>query len=249
MKKEDITKVLSGTNDEFITEAAEFIKAKKQAVSIKDIFLKAPLAATVVILLLIGTIAYTTANRTNWSSRIRFDNGSTEQIVENAIYKVIPDTAPKTEEYGNMIPMTISEAEMYLGFNILQYLKAENPTVNYDTSLNKNGKIARVDLWWPRIVTDGTDNGKSINQSVYMLNFGAEEGYVLAFEEGLDAMGHKILLDKIYIDELDTQALCYTAGDDPDCIRVTFVYDNVMYSFTGHGYTLNEMISVIKELE
>ena len=71
----------------------------------------------------------------------------------------------------------------------------------------------------------------------------------LAFEEGLDAMGHKILIDKIYIDELDTEALCYTAGDDPDWITVTFVYDNVMYSFTGHGYQLKEIISVIKELE
>ncbi len=249
MKKEDITKILSEINDDFITEAADIKKEKTKTTNIKDLFLKAPLAATVVILLLVGTIAYTAASRTNWSSLIRFDDGSTEQIVENAFFKAIPDTVPKTEEYGNMLQMSHAEIEALLGFDILHYVNAENPTVNYDTSLNKDGSIARVDLWWPRIVTDGTEDGKSINQSVYMLNIGAEEGYVLAFEEGVDAMGRKILLDKIQIDELDTDALCYTAGDDPGRITVTFVYDNIMYSFTGHEYTLDEIISVIKELE
>lgn len=249
MKKDNITKVLSDINDEFIIESAEYKKGKTKITNLRDLFVKAPLAATVVILLLIGTIAYTAASRTNWSSSIIFDDGSTEQIVENAFFKAIPDTAPKNKEGGNKLPMSHTEIEAILGFDILHYANAENATVNYDTSLNKDGSIARVDLWWPRIVTDGTEDGKSINQSVYMLNIGAEEGYVLAFEEGLDAMGHKILLDKIHIDELDTEALCYTAGDDPDRITVTFVYDSIMYSFTGHGYTLDEIISVIKELE
>ena len=249
MKNDNITKILSGIKDEYITEAADYKKEKQSSINIKDLFLKAPIAATVVILLLIGTIAYTTASRTNWSSSIMFDDGSTEQIAENAVFKVIPDTAPKTQEGSNMLPMTIAEVESFLNFDILNYPDSENPTVNYDTHLNKDGSIARVSLWWPRIVTDGTEGGKSINQSVYMLNFGAEEGYVLAFEEGLDAMGHKVLLDKIYLNELDTEALCYTAGDDPDSITVTFVYDNVMYSFSGQGYSLDEIVSVIKELE
>lgn len=249
MKKDNITKILSEINDEYITEAADYKKEKQNGMSIKDLFLKAPVAATVVILLLIGTIAYTAASRTNWSSSVMFDDGSTEKLVENAFFKAIPDTAPKNKEGGNMLPMTIEEAESFLHFDILNYPNSESPTVNYDASLNKDGSIARVDLWWPRIVTDGTENGKSINQSVYILNIGAEEGYVLAFEEGLDAMGHKILLDKIQIDNLDTEAICYTAGDDPDRITVTFVYDNVMYSFTGQGYSLDEIISVIKELE
>lgn len=248
MKKEAISKVISGINDEYIAEAANYNK-KTKTTNIRDLFVKVPLAATVVILLLVGTIAYTAASRTNWSSSIKFDNGSTEQIVENAFFKAIPDTAPKTPEYSNMLQMSHKEIEALLGFDILHYANAENATVNYDTSLNKDGSIARVDLWWPRIVTDGTENGKSINQSVYMLNIGAEEGYVLAFKEGIDAMGHKILLDKIHIDALDTEALCYTAGDAPDRISVTFAYDNIMYSFTGHGYTLDEIISLIKELE
>ena len=249
MKKEDISKVLSEINDEYVTEAADFSNENSKNISIKDLFIKAPVAATVVILLLIGTIAYTAASRTNWSSSIQFHDGSTEQIAENAFFKVIPDTAPKTKEFDNMLPMTHAEVEAVLGFDILHYANAENPTVNYDTSLNKDGSIARVDLWWPRIVTDGTEDGKSISQSVYMLNIGAEEGYVLAFEEGIDAMGHKILLDKIYIDKLDTDVLCYTSGDDPDRITLTFVCDNIMYSFTGQGYKLNEIISVIKELK
>ncbi|MBQ2963234.1 MAG: hypothetical protein IJE14_01105 [Clostridia bacterium] len=249
MRKDDISTVLSEINDEYITEAAEFKSKNSKKASIKDLFIKAPVAATIVILLLIGTIAYTAASRTNWSSSIKFDDGSTEQIVENAFFKAIPDTAPKTQEYSNMLPMSHEEIEALLGFDILHCANAENTTVNYDTSLNKDGSIARISLWWPRIVTDGTENGKSINQSVYMLNIGAEEGYVLAFEEGIDAMGNKILLDKIYIDKFDTDAVCYTAGDAPDRISVTFAYDNIMYCFTGHGYTLDEIISLIKELE
>lgn len=249
MKKDAIEKALSEISDDFIAEAAEFGKDKRKTSSIKQLFVKAPLAATVVILLLIGTIAYTAASRTNWSSSIKFDDGSTEQIVENAFFKDIPDTAPKKQEFASMLQMSHEEIEAYLGFDILHCLDAENDTVNYDTSLNKDGSIARIDLWWPGIVTDGTENGKSINQSVYILNIGAEEGYVLAFEEGIDAMGHKILLDKIHVDELDTDVLYYTSGDDPDRISVTFAYDDVMYSFTGHGYTLDEIISVIKELE
>ena len=249
MRKDDISTVLSEINDEYITEAAEFKSNNSKKASIKDLFIKAPVAATIVILLLVGTIAYTAASRTNWSSSIKFDDGSSEQIVENAFFKDIPDTAPKKQEFASMLQMSHEEIEAYLGFDILHCLDAENDTVNYDTSLNKDGSIARIDLWWPGIVTDGTENGKSINQSVYILNIGAEEGYVLAFEEGIDAMGHKILLDKIHVDELDTDVLCYTSGDDPDRISVTFAYDDVMYSFTGHGYTLDEIISVIKELE
>ncbi len=249
MKKEDISKILDGINNEYIEEAAAYTTEKPKIRNIKDLFIKAPLAATIVILLIVGTIAYTAASRTNWSSSVQFDDGSTAQIIENAMFKAIPDTAPKTEEYGNMLPMTHAEVEAVLGFDILHHKEAENPTVNYDTSLNKDGSIARVDLWWPQIFSDGTEGGKYLNQSVYMLNAGAEEGYVLAFTEGIDAMGHKVLLDEIHIDKLEVDAVCYTAGDMPDRITVTFVYENVMYSFTGNGYTLDEIIKVIKELE
>ena len=62
MKKEDITKVLSGINDEYIIEAADFKKEKTKITNIRDLFVKAPLAATVVILLLVGAIAYTAAS-------------------------------------------------------------------------------------------------------------------------------------------------------------------------------------------
>lgn len=249
MKKEDITKVFENINDSYIEEAVSFNAKKGRIIGIKDLFIKAPLAATVVILLLVGIMVYTAANRTNWSSSVQFDDGSTAQIIENAMFKEIPEDAPKTEEFGNMLPMTHEKVEAILGFDILCYENAENPTVNYDTSLNKDGTIARVDLWWPGIVSDGTENGKSINQSVYMLNVGAEEGYILPFIEGLDAMGNKVLLDKIHIEELNVDAVCYTAGDMPDRITVTFVYDDIMYSFTGNGYMLDEIIGVIKELK
>lgn len=249
MKKDDISKVIANIDDTYIQEAATCTAKQEKSASIKGLFIKAPLAAAVIILLLVGTIAYTAANRTNWSSSVRFDGGSQAEIIESAMFKSIPDTAPKTEEYGNMLPMTHAEVEAILGFDILQYELSQNPTVNYDTSLNEDGTIARVSLWWPRILSDGEENGKSLNQSVYMLNYGAEEGYVLAFIEGLDAMGEKKLLDENYIEELGVNAVCYTSGGDSNRITVTFAYDNVLYDFTGNGYTLEEIISVIKELK
>lgn len=249
MKKKDIQKIIDNIDNNYIEEAANYNVNKVKNIGIKNLFFKAPLAATIVILLLIGTIAYTAANRTNWSSSVQFDDGSTAQIIENAMFKEIPYDAPKTEEHGSMLPMTHAKVEAILGFDILCYENAENPTVNYDTSLNKDGTIARVDLWWPGIVSDATEDRKSIDQSVYMLNVGAEEGYILPFIEGIDAMGKKVLLDEIHIEELNVDAVCYTAGDSAERITVTFVYDDVMYNFTGNGYTLDEIIEVIKELK
>lgn len=249
MKKDDISKIIGSMNSKHIEEAASYTPKKGKVISIKDLFIKAPLAATIVILLLAGTIAYTAANRTNWSSSIHFDDGSEVQIIENAVFKKIPDDMPKTGEYDNMTPMTHEKIEALLGFDILHYENAQNTTVNYSTDQNSDGRIARVDLWWPRILSEGEEGEKSLNQSVHMLNEGADTGYVLAFEEGLDAMGEKVLLDEIRIEQLDVNAVCYTSGDDSDRITVTFVYDNIMYDFTGHGYTLEEILSVIKELK
>ncbi len=249
MKRNDIDTVITSINSNYIEEAADCTAKKGKAIGIKDLIVKAPVAAAIVILLLIGTVAYTAANLTNWSSSIRFDDGSEVQIIENAVFKAIPDDAPKTGEYDNMMPLTHEKVEALLGFDILHYEQSQNPTVNYSTHQNEDGRIARVDLWWPRILSEGEENEKSLNQSVYMLNEGADNGYVLAFKEGLDAMGHKVLLDEVYIEELEVNAICYTAGDDHGRITVTFVYDNVMYDFTGHGYSLDEIITVIKELK
>ncbi len=249
MKKSDISKVIGNISDNYIEEAADYTAKKVRITNIRDLFIKAPVAAAVIILLLVATIAYTAATRTNWSSSVQFDDGSRVEIIDNALFKQIPNDAPKTEEYGNMLPMTHAKVEAILGFDILHYEKSQNPELNYDTSLNKDGTIARIDLWWPRILSEGEESEKSINQSVYMLNEGAEEGYILPFIEGIDAAGEKELLDEIHIEELDVNAVCYTSGGDYDRITVTFVYDNVMYSFTGNGYTLEEIIAVVKELK
>lgn len=248
MKPDNLNKVIEAIDDSFIDEASSYSPPEKKAANLKSLFIKAPVAATVIILLLIGAIAYTTANMTGWSSSIRFEDGSEAEIIDSALFKNIPDTAPKTKEGENMLPMTHAEVEANLGFDILCYENAHSKTVNYSTLQNKDGRIARVSLWWPEILVEGEANEKMLSQSVYMLNTGADQGYIAAFKEGVDAMGHKKLLDEIFIVELGINAVCYTASDMPEIITVTFVHDSIMYSFTGHGYTLEEIISVLKQL-
>ena len=83
-----------------------------------------------------------------------------------------------------------------------------------------------------------------------MLNEGADEGYVLAFKEGIDAIGGKELENTInvFINSVETKVVIYTYDDNEERLNATFVYDDILYSLSGYGYTQEEMISVIKQM-
>ena len=186
----------------------------------------------------------------NWSTSIRLEDGTEIKISENNTYKQIPNNAPKTyktEDDIGTISMTHKEIEDVLGFDILKYENVTNDIIGYRTSLNKDKSIGRVDLWWANFINE--ENGKSLSVSISILNKNADEGYVLAFEEGIDATGGKNIENSYKSNNLNTDVIIYTNNWDSSRITATFVYDNVLYQYIGHNFTKDEIISIIESLK
>ncbi len=170
MKRENISKVIGNLNDKHISEAENYTSTAKHY-SIKSFFIKAPIAACLILCLLVGTVAYAGYEAYEWSTGILFEDGSKVQLVENATFKEIPDSAPKTERTEDSIgriKMTHAEIEKVLGFNILGYDKATSDEICYDTMQNDDGTIGRIDLWWPDFLEISEE--KRITLSISMLN-------------------------------------------------------------------------------
>lgn len=250
MKKESISKVINHIDSRHIVEAENFKNKKVKTSKIKMFFLKMPVAACLVMCLLVGTVAFAAYEAYNWTTSILFEDGSKVQLVENATFKEIPDSAPKTERTDDnigTISMTHTEIEEVLGFNILSYDGATSYEMGYKTMQNKNGTIGRIDLWWADFLEISEE--KKMTLHISMLNKGADEGYVLAFEEGQDAAGGKVLENVIIDNSLDTKIVVYKSDSHDNKITISFVYDNVMYQFDGFDFTESEMIAIIEQMK
>jgi len=249
MKRENISKVIENINEKHITEAENYTSTENRY-GIKTFFIKAPVAACLILCLLVGTVAYAAYEAYEWSTSILFEDGSKVQVVENATFKEIPDSAPKTqrtEDSSGYIKMTHSEIEETLGFNILSYDNATSHEMSYRTEQNDDGTIGRIDLWWADFLEISEERRMTLHIS--MLNKGADEGFILAFEEGQDAAGGKKLENIVTIDSLDTKVIVYTSGSHDNKITMTFVHDNVLYQFGGYDFTEIEMLSVIEQMK
>ena len=249
MKRESISKVIGNINENHISEAENYTSTVKRN-RVKTLFIKAPIAACLVLCLSVGMVAYAAYEAYEWSTSILFDDGSKVELVENATFKEIPDSAPKTERNEDSIgtiKMTHAEVEKVLGFNILGYDKATSDEMGYKTMQNKDGTIGRIDLWWADFLEISED--KQMTLHISMLNKGADEGYILAFEEGLDAAGGKKLENVITLESLDVKIIVYTSGSHDNKLTMSFVYDNVLYEFGGFDFTESEMLSVIEQMK
>ena len=145
--------------------------------------------------------------------------------------------------------MNYNEVEKNLGFKILKLKKSNTDEIYYSTELNDNNQIGRVDLWIPYFVKE-SDN-KYISASISMLNKGADEKYILAFEEGLDASGGKNNFEEYYSNNLDTKIIIYsysTSNSNNRYIKATFIYDDVLYIFTSKNIVNNDLINYIDSL-
>lgn len=249
MKRESISKVIGNINENHISEAENYTSPVKRY-SIKSFFIKVPVAACLILCLLVGTVAYAAYEAYEWSTSILFEDGSKVELVENATFKEIPDSAPKTERTEDSIgtiKMTHAEVEKVLGFNILGYDKATSNEMGYKTMQNKDGTIGRIDLWWADFLEINEE--KQMTLHISMLNKGADEGFILAFEEGQDAAGGKKLENVVTVDSLDTKIVVYKSDSHNNKITMTFVYDNVLYQFGGYDFTESEMLSVIEQMK
>lgn len=250
MKKEIISKSLNEIDLVYVEEAINFSSSKK---SNRLMFIKMPLVAVVLILLLFSTIAVAGINIYQNASQIKFQDGSSVQLYENVPFRKIPDTAVKSDEYSK-IPMTFEQVAEILGFKILNYKDAFENEINYSTSLNKNGSIAVVDLWWASFLKESEE--KYATYSARILNENADEGYVYPFIEGIDAAGGMEYNETYKINSLDVDAVIYTIGNSPygenvsdGRVSVQFVYDNVLYKLDFWNYTNDEIKIILEELE
>lgn len=249
MKIEKLVDAIGGIEEIKIKEAKNYSPAVKRN-SIKSLFLKAPVAACLILCILVGTVAYAAYEAYEWSTSILFEDGSEVKLVENATFKEIPDSAPKTERTEDnigTISMTHSEIEKALGFDILNYDGATSDIIGYETMQNDDGTIGRIDLWWADFLEISEE--KQMTLHISMLNKGADEGFVSAFEEGQDAAGGKKLENIVTLDSLDAKVVIYKSNSHDNKITMTFVYDNVLYQFGGYDFTESEMLSVIEQMK
>ena len=210
-------------------------------------------AAIVIGCLVFGGVAYAGTTLTDWKSVISFfdkDGNETQVTVsDEAFFKELPDGLPVPGDGEPMIAMGRDEVEGLLGFKILDSELSPDSTVfNYDAYVNKNdGAVAVVSLCCPGFVEERET--KNINCSIDILSTNAEEGYILPFIEGKDAMGGKLHIETYKIEALNTNAVIYSAVDAENLLKATIVYDDVYYTISAYEYTLDEFKSILITLE
>ncbi len=249
MKTDKLIDAIGMIDEQKITNA-KVTRNASQRFSIKALFLKAPIAVCLVLCLLLGTVAAAAYGAYQWSSSILFEDGTKVSIIENASFKEIPESAPKTERTEDnigTITMTHAEIEKALGFDILYYNDATSNDIGYTTMQNKDGTIGRIDLWWANFLK--VNDNKFMTLSISMLNKGADEGYILAFEEGKDAAGGKKLENIVTVNSLDIKIVVYKSDSHDNKITITFVYDDIFYQFGGFDFTEDEMLAVIEQMK
>lgn len=184
----------------------------------------------------------------SFSTNINVENNKSIKLSDNINFKNISKDA-LIFTGDSQYQMNYNEVEKNLGFKILKLKENNTYEIYYSTELNDNNQIGRVDLWIPYFVKE-SDN-KYISASISMLNKGADEKYILAFEEGLDASGGKDNFEEYYSNNLDTKIIIYsysTSNSNNRYLKATFVYDDVLYIFTGMNMSKDDLINYINGL-
>ena len=251
MKKEELSAAMSDIDLKFIDEAENYDMSKRKIIR-RPLSRMAVAAIIISSIILIGGVAYAVTALTSWESVISFfdkDGNETQVTVsDEAFFKELPDGLPVPGDGEPMIPMTKNEVVELLGFNILgSDLSTESTVFNYNAYANNKDKaVAVVGLWVPNFIKESET--KNINMSISILSTKAEEGYILPFIEGKDAMGGKVHIDTYKIETLDANAVIYTAGSEEGLFKATFVYDDVSYTISSYNYTLDELKAILNPL-
>ena len=249
MKKEELSAAMSDIDVRFIEEAENYDMSKRKI--IKRPLSRIAVAAIVIGCLLFGGVAYAGVALTDWKSVISFfdDKGNKTDITvsDEAFFKELPDGLPIPGDGEPMIQMTKDKFEELLGFKILWSELSTTSEINYDAFANKNdGAVAVVSIWCPSFIEESET--KTICYDMEILSTNAEEGYILPFIEGKDAMGGKLYIDTYELENLSINAVIYTSDWKPDRLTATFVYDNLYYSFIADNYSLEEFLSILNTL-
>lgn len=184
----------------------------------------------------------------SFSTNINVENNKSIKLSDNINFKNISKDA-LIFTGDSQYQMNYNEVEKNLGFKILKLKENNTDEIYYSTELNDNNQIGRVDLWIPYFVKES--DSKYISANVSMLNKDADEKYILAFEEGLDASGGKDNFEEYYSNKIDTKIIFYSysmSNSNNRYLKATFVYDDVLYIFTGMNMSKDDLINYINGL-
>lgn len=183
----------------------------------------------------------------NWSTSITLKDGTKINISEKNNFKDISQNAIIVKNNEDSLKMNYQEIEKMLGFSLLKLSENNPEEIYYRTELNNDGTIGMINLWIPYFTKESKE--KNISLSIDILNKNADDGYILAFQEGIDATGEKNLEKSYTSKNLNTNIIIYSNDWSLKRLTATFVYDNILYTFIGNNTSQDEMISVIENLK
>ena len=240
-------------NQETISKMRESNKVNKTKTRIKlsKMARFAVICCAIVVVASVTTVTYS-AIKNYYSSTIRMDDGQKVELSAEVHYKSIPDGILKVSSNEEM---QWNDVEAMLGFSLLGNGNVDDGSVVYSTCLNDDETVAVVDLYIPNYkrydeaayTKDGYAYYKSyISLMIDILDADAEEGYVLPFAEGKDAMGGKELVAQYHSEALDTEVIIYKTSSS---IAASLIYDDVYYTLYGYGVTEEQMREAVEELK
>ena len=211
----------------------------------------AVMSGAIAIVASVTTVTYS-AIKKYYSSTIEMDNGQKLELSSEVHYKSIPSDVLKVYSGKEMLWDDVKEM---LGFSLLGNGGVENGNILYSTYLNDDGTVAVVDLYIPAYKRYGEPSYNEegdiyyksyISMMIDILDVNAEEGYVLPFTEGKDAMGGKELVASYRSEALDTEVIIYTTGSS---LTASIIYDDIYYTLHGYGVTEEQMREAVEELK
>ncbi len=190
-----------------------------------------------------------------WKTTLSLDDGTKVEISNDTTFKKINPEFFKfvnisgemdSETFMHNVEINISELDKLLGFHILNSDKSKLEKIYSTINFNKDGSVGIVDLFYPSFIKYNEE--KNVSMYIRIINENADYGYILAFEEGIDASGGKKIVHDYKQKKLDTNVIIYTNDWDDTRLSATFIYDNIFYQFTCFNISIDELVEIIDSL-
>lgn len=252
-KSVDKEKPSNSLNQETISRMRELNNMGKRTVGFKlnKVAKFATICCCILAVAGVSTVAYSKISE-YWHANVQFSNGDNVQLAEDISFRDLPEDLLALNDGRKSFPW--SDIEEMLGFSLLGAGNVNDGTASYSTFLNDDGSIAVVDLWIPlykvydeEILSTSDEYSEYISLDIGILNYGADEGYILPFMEGRDAAGEMTFVEKYVPDNLNVEVIIYTSTVRD--FNAVFVYDSVYYTLHGTNVTVEQMKEAIEGMK
>lgn len=176
----------------------------------------------------------------SWSASIFLEDGTKLELTKNSNFKKIPDSIIKTEYGESAIQTTHGEMEKQLGFKLLNYALISSDVLSYDTGLNEDNSIGRLDIWWADFINE---KDKKVSMHISILNENADKGFIAAFEDAVHPIDK---FDKKYKSKNLNVDVIFSHTNDQ--IEALFVYDDILYWLVSSDLTEQQLEDIIEKL-